>query len=221
MSVVPSKYLDRLQFFQDHLETWTENSTAIGTTSAAVTVLGTRCTAARTAFDAQQQAQMDAKNATEVFMQAVDAMNLSGSAIIDQIRAAAKTTGDGVYTLAKIPPPATPSPAGDPGQPYKVAATLDEQGNVSLKWKCQNPSGTTGTLYQVFRTIGTNAMEYLGGSGSKTFTDTSLPAGSSVVVYELQAVRSTGVGPWAAYTVKFGKSGTASVTQTTPTKVAA
>jgi hypothetical protein len=69
-------------------------------------------------------------------------------------------------------------------------------------------------------------VEYLAGVGAKEFTDATVPAGSSQVTYQLQAVRSTSVGGWAQYNVSFGtESGggatIASVTEGTPAKIAA
>ncbi|HEY0009575.1 MAG TPA: hypothetical protein VGB55_12685, partial [Tepidisphaeraceae bacterium] len=91
---------------------------------------------------------------------------------------------------------------------------------LDLKFTCKNPTGTSGTLYQIFRQIG-EAVEplYIGGTGTKTFVDNTLPAGVAKVTYSIQGVRSTAVGPWAAFTVKFGTpvNGVAS-TQVTETQ---
>jgi hypothetical protein len=49
-----------------------------------------------------------------------------------------------------------------------------------------------------------------------------VPAGSSQVTYQIQAVRSTAVGPWAQFNVNFGAPGQAmSVTEGKPVKIAA
>jgi hypothetical protein len=65
----------------------------------------------------------------------------------------------------------------------------------------------------------------LGGTGKKEFADATIPAGVSQVTYQIQAVRSTAHGPWTAFTVKFGMSSgegaTASIVETTPTRLAA
>ena len=49
-----------------------------------------------------------------------------------------------------------------------------------------------------------------------------MPAGSSQVTYQIQAVRSTAVGPWAQFNVNFGVSSAGfaivkSVTESAPT----
>ncbi len=63
-------------------------------------------------------------------------------------------------------------------------------------------------MYQVYRQIdGSGEMAFLGTSGTKSFTDTTLPAGSRAVVYQIRAMRSTAIGPSAQFIVNFGMSG--------------
>ena len=62
-------------------------------------------------------------------------------------------TGPGVYTLARSAPPATPTPIGPPGLPYKLVATLKPNGSIELAWKCSNPAGCNGVIYQVYRKV--------------------------------------------------------------------
>ena len=54
------------------------------------------------------------------------------------------------------------------------------------------------------RKVGEGAFEYLGGAGEKKWTDSTLPAGATQITYQIQAVRSTAVGPWAQFNVNFG-----------------
>jgi hypothetical protein len=116
---------------------------------------------------------------------------------------------------------ATPTPVPDPGTPTSFKVQLDG-GALVLKWKCVNPRRSAGTMYQVWREIDGGPMVYVGGSGSKTFTDTTVPAGSAVVTYNVQAVRSTATGAWATFVVTFGNTGaTPTVTETKPVKIAA
>jgi hypothetical protein len=106
----------------------------------------------------------------------------------------------------------TPAPRPAPGTPNRFAVALAGDGALTLKWKCNNPRGTGGTMYQVWRRVGGTApFEYLGGSGTKAFVDATIPAGTPQVTYQIQAVRSTAVGAWAQYTVSFGTSGAAPV----------
>jgi hypothetical protein len=205
MAVVPDSRVDKISFFENHSAAWSTNAVAIGTTSGAVTALGTLTTAARAAYNAQQVAIDAARAATLTFNNAVDAMGSAGSDVILQIRAKAATAGDGVYALAQIPAPATPGPRPAPGVPTDFAVSLDGDRAVSLRWKCANPAGCGGTIYQVYRRVAGEAeFAYVGGAGTKKFTDATLPAGAASVTYQVQGVRSTAVGPWAQYNVNFG-----------------
>jgi hypothetical protein len=220
MSVVPKKVVDRIQFYEDHIAPWTTNATAIGTTTTAVTNLETLTQAARDAYDAQQAAQETAKAATETLKQAVDAMSIAGATIIEGVRYKSRTAGDGVFPLAQIPAPATPAPVGDPGTPNTFKAAINADGALGIKWKCTNPTGCTGTVYQIWRKCDGGEMLYLGGTGAKEFTDDTIPTGTSSIVYQIQGVRSSSAGPWAQFNVNFGL-GTTTVTEIAPAKLAA
>lgn len=226
MGLLPENNAARIAWFQTRTTLWTTNATAIGTTSTQVTDVVTKAAAAATALAAQETAQNVAKAATATLGDAMDALTNSGNIVIEQVRTKARTAGEGVYPLANIPAPATPSPKPAPGTPTDLSVTLDATGVLNLAWKCANPAGTTGTMYQVWRQIGTDgALVYLGGAGEKKFADDTLAAGSNNVIYQIQAVRSTAVGAWATFLVKFGVSagGMSMVKSVTaePTKLAA
>src|SRR4051812_18164077 len=82
MGLVPSKAIDRVQFYEKHVSGWSTNAVAIGTTTTAVTDLTTKTTAARAAYDAHQAAQDAARTAAQAWQQAVVTMGIAGSAII-------------------------------------------------------------------------------------------------------------------------------------------
>jgi hypothetical protein len=115
-------------------------------------------------------------------------------------------TGDaGVYALAQLPPPARPAPVAPPGTPTGFAVELLADGTLRLSWRCKHPRRSHGTMYQVYRrTAADEAFAYLGGAGQKTFVDATLPVGVPQVTYQVRAVRSTAVGPWARHIVNFG-----------------
>lgn len=218
MRVVPKPTANRIQFFEGRIAPWTEHSAAIGTDAAMVADLQTKTQAARAAYRAQQAAQQAARSATASLHNAVAAMGVAGAAIILQIRAKAETTGDeGVYALAYISPPAKRSPAGAPGTPDGFTVRLLAAGALELRWKCDNPPGTTGTIYQVYRRIGASGeFAYLGSAGKKRYIDAAIPAGASSITYQIQAVRSTAVGKWAQFNVNFGTGSGAAATSFTP-----
>ena len=120
---------------------------------------------------------------------------------------------------------------GSPANPIIADAACNELDGKryrpisEINWlaKCQTLGGNT--MYQVWRKIGpTGEFSYLGGTGRKSFLDSTIPLGTSNVTYQLQAVRSSAIGPWSQYNVNFGvtSSGTisASVTQQPTMKAA-
>jgi hypothetical protein len=223
MSVIPPTRIGKVQFYENHIAPWTTNAAAIGVQPSAVTDLQTKTEAARDAYNAAQAAADASKAATLTYYNAVSAMATAGTAILKNIRAKADGSGDGVYALAQIPPPATPSPVGPPGTPFGLGVTLNPDGSVELKWKCENPAGSTGTLYHVYRQIGTGAeFSFIGGAGERKFTDATVPAGTPTVVYKIQGVRTSAIGVAGEFIVRFGVIGsggamTATVVESGPT----
>lgn len=97
--------------------------------------------------------------------------------------------------------PATPGTLPPPGTPFDFTVSLMQSGALELKWKCNNPEGTSGTIYEVRR-----AGTFVGATGVRTFVDETLP-GTSPVMYQVTAIRSTSRGNPAQFTVTFGTGG--------------
>lgn len=112
-----------------------------------------------------------------------------------------------VYAAAQIPEPAPPSPASAPGTPTDFSVLLEQTGAVTLKWKCANPAGVSGTVYEVRRRTGSGSFTFIGATGIRQFTDDTLAAGSVNVTYQIIAVRSTIRGLPAQFNVNFGIGG--------------
>jgi len=229
MGVVPDTRLGKIEFYEAHISPWTTNAAGIGLTPASVTALGTLTTQARAAYNAHIAARDAARAATDNFYDKVRDMHNgpgAGADMIRTIRNHAETKDDpNVYVLAQIPPPATPGTTPPPGTPFEFTVGLLQNGALELKWKCNNPSGTQGTIYEVKRAIGGGAFNFVGATGVKLFTDDTLPSGSAPVTYQITAVRSTARGNPAQFTVNFGIGGPgltiASVTEGGPMKMAA
>ena len=229
MGVVPDTRVGKIEFYEAHISPWTTNAAGIGLTPASVTALGTLTATARDKYNDAEAARQAAKAATLAFHDAVRAMHSgpgAGQDMIDTIRNHAETKDDpNVYVLAQIPPPADPSTAPPPGTPFEFRVGLLQNGALELKWKCNNPSGTQGTIYEVKRSIGGGAFNFVGATGVKLFTDDTLPSGSAPVTYQITAVRSTARGNPAQFTVNFGIGGPgltiASITEGGPMKMPA
>ncbi len=233
MSVVPKNTVDKIAFFQSHNTPWSSNAVAIGTTTTAVTNLATLTAAAQAAVDARSKPEH--RQGGDARAQELRSMRcrLPDPDIIKSIKTKAATTGDSVYMLAPDSRARRrASPMGPLGTPrrFQGGGSRRPERHPELSWKCTNPVGATGTTYQVRRRVeATGDFAYIGSVGSKKFTDDTLPAGSSQVTYQIQAVRSTAVGAWAQFNVNFGVSGgagaggamTAFVTESAPAKLAA
>jgi hypothetical protein len=211
MAIVPADRLGKIQFYENHLTPWEANVTAIGLTTTELGALTTLVEAARAAYDAAEAARQASKAATLAYHNAVTAMHSgpgAGADMIEKIKNKAATTNNpDVYALAEIPAPATPGTVPPPGTPFMFTVGLLQSGAIELKWKCENPSGTSGTIYEIKRTIGSGpsaTTTFVGATGVKSFIDDTLPVGSSPVTYQITAVRSTTRGNPAQFTVSFG-----------------
>jgi len=214
MGIVPDTRLGKIEFYEAHALAggpWASNAAGIGLLPAAVTSLGTLTTQARAAFNAAEAARQAAKAATQNFHDKVRALHSNpgaGQDMIDTIKTYAQTKNDpNVYVLAQIPAPAIPGTTPPPGTPFEFTVGLLQNGSLELKWKCNNPSGTQGTIYEVMRKIGSGNFVFVGATGAKLFTDDTLPSGSAPVAYQITAVRSTSRGNPAQFTVNFGIGG--------------
>jgi hypothetical protein len=208
MSVVPADIVARIQYFEAHDAPWSDHAAQIGVSAIEVAAMAARTAAARAALEEQLAAQSAAMAATLRLRLAMADMSQAGSDIIKKIRATAATDGDQVYSLAMIPAPARPSPLPPPGTPTGFTFTLNPVGTLTLKWRCRNPRGAQGTIYQVSRQVeGSGAFTFIGVSGIRRFVDETLPSGAASVIYEIVAIRSTTRGVAGRFIVNFGVGG--------------
>jgi hypothetical protein len=222
MPIVPADRVAKLEFYEAHITPWTANAASIGLTPASVTALQGVTEDARAAYTAHLAAQDAARSATAAFYAKIRAMHNApgmGADMIQQIKTKATTTGNpNVYVLAQIPAPATPTPVAAPGTPSDFTVGLLGDGSLELRWKCANPAGATGVIYQVHRRAN-NATDwtFAGATGSRKFLDQTLPAGAAAaggVTYQVTAVRSTAAGNPAQFVVNFGTGGSGEATAT-------
>jgi hypothetical protein len=203
--IVPENRNARVEFFKARTPSWSTNATLIGTTAAAVTDLDTKIAAAEAARADQVEALAVAKTKTADFYAAVDAVSIAGAAIIKDIRGEGQRTNNpAVWSAAMIPAPAVPAPVPPPAQPTDFKVSLNGNADLIITWKASNPIGGGSTVYRVYRTIAGQPQTYLGDVGGKKYIDVSLPAGATMVTYAIQGVRSTAVGQWGNFVVKFG-----------------
>jgi hypothetical protein len=205
MPIIPEKPVERVGFYKARLETWNTNATTIGVPKPAVTDLSSLVTAAEAAIAAQKVAADNAKSATEAMHNAIAAMSRRGAGIVGLIRGTAKGTNNpNIYVLANIPAPKTPSPAPAPGTPSTPSVSLRQDGAMTLSWKCKNPQGAGGTVYEVQRSLDGGPWQSMTPTGKKKLLDPGIPAGTASVNYQVTAVRSTVSGAPAQFQVRLG-----------------
>lgn len=221
MSILPSRTQDLLNWFDLHAPVWAMKPGDIGLTPEQAEAFKELCDAARESHSAQLAAEEAARVAANEAREAIARARRSASDLLRSIKGFAANAPDAadqqaIYNKAQIPMAAVPSPAGPPGKPHDIAVTLTPTtGAITLKWKVKNPVGTVGTSYIVKRRVGGGGVdpnaefEFVGVTGNKEFTDTTLEAGSEgigAVQYIVQGQRSRHAGPVSdILTVHFGK----------------
>lgn len=211
MSILPAKTQDLIDFCSAHSKVWAAAPTSMGLTAAQVSAFSAKLGNANTSLADQQSAADAARAATTAAHTNVSGLRKSAADLLKLIKAYAETqtNPNTVYAAAQIPPPGQGSPTPPPGKPTDLVVTLLEDGSLGLAWKCPNPAGTQGTIYEVLRKVGggTGNFAYVGSTGVRKFTDDTLASGSPSVTYQITAVRSTQRGIPAQFTVNFGVGG--------------
>src|SRR5687768_13380055 len=163
MPIVPETRVGKIRFYRSHLPVWAEDPASIGLTTTAVDELQQLLDEAQAAQFAHIAAQQAALAATQRYHNAVRRLHAGGdgvaggTALLQMIKSYAQSTGDvGVYFRALIPPPTKPGRPGSapaPGTPHRFDVSIKQTGEIELTWRCDNPDGTVGTIYQVRRQI--------------------------------------------------------------------
>lgn len=211
MPIVPTSRVGKITFYEAHASLWKDHYAQLGITLDDATKLLDATEQARAAYNASILARDAAKAATQDFYNDTSDMATLGAGLLSTIKSFAESTQNpSVYSIAQIPPPATPGPVPAPGTPMDFTVALMQSGAVELRWKCNNPEGSVGTIYECRRKIGGGgggSFQFIGASGVRSFIDDTLPSGSIGVTYEITAVRSTKRGLPAQFNVNFGVGG--------------
>ena len=199
-----------LAWCEAHKSIFADNALQIGLTANQATVFTNATNTANGDLTAQTVAKDAAMAATVTCDDSFGVLRHLAGEMVRSIKTYAEMQKEPntVYTLAQIPPPATPTPMPPPGQPTNLTVTLaTSNGELTLRWKCENPSGAAGTSYIIKRKLPTqSAFEFVGVSGKKEFVDNTLFAGPDSVQYTVQGQRSDMSGPVSeVFIVNFGR----------------
>lgn len=209
MPVLPVRNQDLLDFCDGHTTTFTTNAAAIGLSPAAALLFKNATDKAKADYKAALAADEAKKAAVNTAQESIKALRKVAGDAIKAIKAFADAAPipSVVYNLAMIPAPALPGPVPAPGTPTDFTAGIEPTGAITLRWKCVNPVGGGGTVYEVQRKTGTGTFAVVGIVGKREFTDGSLPSGSTGVQYQITAVRTTVRGTPNIFVVNFGVGG--------------
>ena len=204
---IPRGRVELLTWLEGIITTWTANEASIGVTSAQITSLTSNITATRSAFTTVEAIRTQSKAKTQDFNTQADALRVEASGLVTTIKGFAETSDDpgAVYLAANISPRDPPSPVPAPEQPTNGSAELGGNGAVIVNFEAR---GAAGTVWQVYRQLGTGtAYSFVGSADSitKSFVDNTVPAGESSAQYTIQGVRGNVKGPVSfAILVQFG-----------------
>lgn len=211
MGIIPARRDEQLLWMKQHAPVWETNAVAVGLTPAQASGFQAMVDSAQDAATARQDAAYAAKAATTTQNAAIGTARERAGELLAVIKAFAEQAANPatVYATAQIPPPAEPGPTPAPGTPFDPRVELLQGGAIVISWKCANPEGTSGTIYEVRRSLtgSGGTLTLIGASGVKEFTDDTIPFGSGAVTYEVTGVRSTRRGLPAQFNVNFGVNG--------------
>lgn len=226
MPLLPQSRADQITFFETHLPLWQADPASIGLSPAQVAGLAAQIASARAALTAADIQRIESMSATQNFHLETDGMTGTGTDLIRLIRAHAAITNDpDVYVRSGLPAPASGSPLPAPATPRNFQVTLQPTGAILLKWKCPQPRGAMGTLYEIARRIGpsssTNRSALIATVGRREFLDDSIPAsagagGADGITYTVTAVRSTKRGAPSQFRIFVGNSQVTSAVSYSP-----
>ena len=127
-------------------------------------------------------------------------MNRLAASVIATVRAKAEISEDpaAVYALANIAPRQAATPAGPPPQPLRVVCSLGTDGVNTVTWR-GSPSNTAFTVQRQLTLADGTVTGYrpFGGAAVRPLRDATIPAGTLVASYRVQALRNGKPSAWS------------------------
>lgn len=195
-----------------HIDIFRTEAANIGLTADQALDFATATEAYATAAAAAEKARQEAEAATEAANDAYRLMRREMTTAIADVRqfAQRQTNPGAVYALAEVPPRQDPSTAPPPGQPTNLQASIvTATGAIELRWRSNNPVGTSGTSYIITRKLPTESdFRFVGVTGERRFVDNTFIAGPDSVQYQVQGQRADSASPVSEiFTLRFGRTG--------------
>ena len=195
---IPNDDASFIAWARTHADIWAGGQTppAIGLSPAEVAAFAAKTAAAEAAYSAMLAARQASLDATALKDTRFADLRAEASADLSRIDAFATTTGNpGVYPLAGIPAPKTPSARTAPPAPTDLRTIVGTDGSVTLTFKATTGGGATYLVQR--RTTSIEGLEspyaFMGFAGDdKKFVDNAVPEGVRSVGYRVAARLSSG-----------------------------
>lgn len=212
-----------------HAELWASDPSAVGMSQQQADSVKAAADAAKAAMAAALAARQASRNATDAQEQAERALRRAVQTAVVLIDVCAENNASpaSIYSAAQLDEPTAPRRVPAPGKVKQLTASLDPlSGAPVLRWKGNNPRGGGGVTYMVSRRLpGQPNFSFVGtaapsGPERRTFTDTTLPAGTTAVSYQVHTVRGATEGAAEEIQVRFGSVGAGGTSTASVTKAA-
>ncbi|HYD02520.1 MAG TPA: hypothetical protein VEB22_14930 [Phycisphaerales bacterium] len=199
---VPSDNDALLVFGNDHAPVFITNAVAIGLTVAQANAFDTANKDMQAAWIAYNKAKQGLKDAANAWKDARGDFRTLAVADCGLIKNFAERQPNPahIYALAQIPAPSPRTPSVPPATATDLRATLDtETGELTVRWSATQPKSVSGVVYQVQRVLGSaGTFATVGLTGTKSFIDASIPAGTARIQYRVIGQRGGLVSPASA-----------------------
>jgi hypothetical protein len=198
-TVLPSDNAELLRFGNDHAPVFTLNAVAIGLTVPIASAFSASNKSMQDSWLEFNDAKAALRKASDSWKDARAAFRTLAGQDVTLIKNFAERQANpaATYALAQIPAPSPRNPGIPPNSPTDLRATLDTQtGELIVRWNASQPKSVTGVVYNIQRVVGTGtSFASAGLSGSKSFTDDNIPAGTSRIQYRVIAQRGSLTSP--------------------------
>jgi len=204
-SNLPTDPADVITFVSSRASVWALNQPLIGSTPAEVAAVEAILAEAKAAMRAAGIARDAARSATQQYYDAARRLRNASRIVVDNAKNLARASDDAsVYQHARLNAPKVRArQAPPPGKPVRVECEAKQFGQVVVTWKCANPRGLHGVVYEVLRrtlevserdgkrVVKWGPMEHIGiAGGDKRFVDTTVPVGVPQVSYMIVSMHN-------------------------------